>query len=169
MSRSTALITWNFPCRTLFNQFSFQKYIASQYQKLILIWFLLPFGQRTVLGEILIGDSLHQIFPPFHHTQLCGPYYTKPFLLMLLASFHLSFLEWSLSLTFPKYSMSSNEIQNSLLRKSQTLLVYCDKQKMSHRSWNEFKILRFDSSKNSHSHWVLHNFNRKCGYNLGCH
>lgn len=127
MSRSTALITWDFPCRTFFNQLSFQKYFACQYQKPILTLFVLPYGQRTVLGEVLIKDSLHQILSPFNYTQLRGPYYAKTVFQMLLASERKegssspSFLECSLSLTFHKYSM-----------KSQTLLVYCDKQKISH-------------------------------------
>lgn len=158
MSRSTALVTWDFPCRTFFNQFSFQKYFLTQYQKPILIWFVLPSGQRTVPGEIFIEDSLHQILSSFHHTQLCGPYDAKIFSDAFDGPSSLSFfLEWSLSLIFRKYSM-----------KSQTLLAYCDKQEVSHLPWNEFRILRFDSSKNSHSHWVQHNFNRKHEYNLWC-
>lgn len=128
----------------------------TQYEKPILIWFVLPPGQRTVLGEILkILCTRYPLHSITHKSvdQTMQIFFSDAF----GCPYSLFFLEWSLSLTFYKYSM-----------KSQALSVYCDKQKVSHLPWNEFKILRFDSSKNSHSHWVLYNFNRKHEYNLLC-
>lgn len=107
--------------QNLFNQFSLQTYFPTQYQTLILILFVFPSGQRTVLGEMLIKDSLHQILSPFHQTQLCGPYFVNFFSDSFCCPSNLSFfLEWNF-ITFHKYSM-----------KSQTLSVYCGKQKVSH-------------------------------------
>lgn len=157
MNRPTALITWDFLCRTFFNQFSFQKYFASQYQKPILIWFVLPSGQTAVLGDIdWRVFAPHTVSIPLHTTMwtmACKRFFSDT----LGCPSSISFWEWSLSLTFHKHSM-----------KTQTLLVCCDKQKVSHLPWNEFKIFRFDSSKNFHSHWVLHHFTRKPEYNLWC-
>lgn len=89
-----------FPMQNLLQSIQPPKIFLTLYEKPIIFWFVLSPGQRTVWGEIFIEDSLHQMPSPFHHTQL-NSFFSDAF----GCPYSLFFLEWSLSLTFYKYSM----------------------------------------------------------------